>query len=310
MKNSISEKIEKGLSLLNESLENYKKGDYTKANNLRINGNCILDEVQSLMKTQKGKDIMLYGDDNNFGIIYSVFEGNTDKLMECNQKGLVKILNIIKGNNVLLNEFIVYNAITHPENVSDATLYINEVFDIIPKYSKKEFTDANSKLIEAIRKEKLNEFIDIPEDDIKIFDCINSIMMNEKKLGNIKNFVDNKKFLAEHVEKINVNTTKNNINDLYKDKIDEIKSKYDLLLNNNEKKFIQEITNPNVDKKLLFEDLKSNIISIVNKKISNDSEYTEQWLNILENVKNKVYNEADSLPLIAEMIEIKDTINE
>jgi hypothetical protein len=309
MLNKIDIDRENGINILNESLSLYKEGEYDKAYQLYIEAGKILNECHIKSNTVEGKKSMLYGDNRNFGMIYKIFESNVKNLLS-NKDGIKKlnhIMKLIKENKILKNQFDVYNTFTNPTNVIDVKKYITESISLIPHYTKDVLKEENEKLIDIFEKFQLNENVSINEDETKLFETIEFMLLNSKNFNNINEYNKIENVLFEFVNDNNKILTENiSIDEIYKEKIDEMVNKHEQLLNEDEIKLINDVKDENKAKQM-FENYKKSVTKLIKEEINKGVD-VESWNGILDKVNKKVFESNNALIDIAELIEIKNEI--
>lgn len=297
--------------LMNSALKKYEKGDIEGGDRDRKEANRLYDlgerEVDSIQGTT-----MLYGENRNFGTIYKVFEANTSKLFnEKNGKSkLKKVMNLIKENKTLKNEFDIYKALVYPEKVSDAERYVNEAVSMFPEFNRKDVVENNEKFIKLIREMKLDELVDISDDDMNLFEAVEYVMLNKKNFDNINDFVNAKKCITEHIEKNCQYTSvdEGTVDEVYDSGLSSITEKYDKLLNNEEKELIERLSKVE-DKEKYFNESKKQALDMLNEQYSIcDDDNKGKMDSIIENISNREYSEDGFISDIAEFTEIKNTL--
>lgn len=310
MKNSVLKNLKKGLGLFEKSINEYNNGNLDSANIYRHKANVILNEMHDALKTADGQDTLIFGDNRNFGLIYNVFE-NSVKVFgndDVRKKFINEFINTIKKDKVLMVEFMVYNALETPKNVSDSVGYVNDVIEEAKKLDKTKLKESNQKLIDVLRKYGLNETVVPNKDKQTLYENIEFVLFNDKKIGNLTDYQVCVKTLAESVEKNNVNIQQKTLEDFYSEKMSEINEKYEKLLTDEEKLFLTEMEKSKKDRKLVFDKNKEILVKSLNEKINSDNENSAEWAAILEKIEKKTYNDKTSIIDIAEMIEIKNIL--
>lgn len=311
MNNEITENISKGIKLLNEALKQYDNGNSASAYKSYKSAGKFLDEANKRLNTPDGQMSMVYGGNRNFGVAYKIFESNTKELLrdKSSQNKLKKIMSLIKENKVLKSEFDVYNAFTNPVNVENPQEYVNEAISLIKQHSAKEIKENNEKLINLFRECKLNENVNITDDEAELYESIEYMLLNKKDFNNINKYNDIQKMLCEYVSNNNNIILENaNIDDVYEEKLNEVVAKHDKVLNEDEINLIKDMNDPLKAKKL-FNEYKTSVTSLVKEQIENGTD-VEAWNSILEKVNKKVFENKTALTDIAELIEIKNEIEE
>lgn len=310
MKNTVLKNLKKGLGLFEKSINEYNNGNLDSANLYRHKANVILNEMHDALKTVDGQDTLIFGDNRNFGLIYNVFE-NSVKIFgndDVRKKFINEFINTIKKDKTLMVEFMVYNALETPKNVSDSVGYVNDVIEEVKKLDKTKLKESNQKLIGVLRKYGLNETVVPNKEKQTLYENIEFVLFNDKKIGNLTDYQVCVKTLAESVEKNNVNIQQKTLEDFYSEKMSEINEKYEKLLTDEEKLFLTEMEKSKKDRKLVFDKNKEILVKSLNEKINSDNENSDEWATILEKIEKKAYNDKTSIVDIAEMIEIKNIL--
>lgn len=295
--------------LMQSALKKYEEGNIEGAERDRQMANDMYD------KAGVDDTAMLYGENRNFGTIYKVFESNTAKLFKDKNGSakIRKILKLIKENKTLKAEFDIYKALVYPESVTNAENYVNEAVSLIPLLNKKDIVENNQKFIDTIRNLKLDEMIDISDDDLRLYESVEYLMLNKKGFNNINEYANAKKCISEHIEKncnsvvVNENETVDNI---LEKGVKELDENYQNNLNDDEKMLVEKL-NRIKSKEAYFDIAKNDVIKALNEQLSEcDEENQEGLQKIIENVSNMMFNESKFIADAAEFMEIKNTLNE
>lgn len=301
-----------GIKLLTEAISLYENNDLQAAQKKYQEAGKYLGEASRLFETEDGKLSMVYGGNRNFGVIYKVFENNTKELLKnkSSKKQLAKILNTIKENKVLMDEFSVYNAFTNPTDVEDADKYVNESISLIKHYSPETLKENNDKLISVIRECKLDENVMLTDEETELFESIEYLIINKKNFSNLSQYSKIQKILCEHVNENNFVKGENpDFDELYEEKTDEIVKKHENELNEEEIKLIRDVTTNESKAKKLFAENQARAIELVKKEIDK-GEDTDSWKSILESISKKTFNKDTALTDIAEFIEMKNELED
>lgn len=312
MENTINTNIKKGITMLNEAISQYQDGNLSNAYELYKAAGELLGEANETLKTIDGIASMRYGDNRNFAVIYKVFESNTKDMMKTRdgQKNIKRIINLIRENAVLKNEFDAYNAFTNPTNVIDVENYVNEAVSLINKHSIGEIKDANNKFLSVLRNCNINENIDIDDEDAKLYESIEYMILTPKTFNTINQYNSIQKQLCEYVTKNNklVLSESKKLDKLYDEKINEVVAKQEELLNEDEVNLIKETSNVKKAKKL-FSEYKSKVISMIEEQLKSNT-VSNEWKSILNEIKKKEFSQSTALTDIAELIEIHNEIED
>lgn len=309
---------EKGSVLMQQALKKYAKGDFEGGDKDRAEANRYYDLASAEINSEAGKMTQLYGESRNFGIIYNVFEQNIDNLLETeNGKKIIKeCYNLIKSNKVLNEQFKIYDMFEKAENVDDPKGFVNEASNIIGAFDKKLVMENNEKFIKFIHNNKLDEYVDIPEETEKLYEAIEYLVLNKKSYNNVNDFVNAQNIITEHISK----TKKENDDDKqlspeeFENKIEEAEANVVENINQEEKTLLDRfLTTRKQNKKEVFEKFKRKTLRKIKEMIEKSEDDDKmQWNNIYESISSKNFSEnvSDNITNCAEMMEICSTIDE
>lgn len=309
MKSTLRDRIAEGITLIKESLSLYEAGEYEKALEMSGKGELMVSESVDRMGTEDGADEVLYGDNINFGAVYHVFESNAGEMLKTQSDKVGKIMSAISKDKVLLVEFKIYNALTNPENVKDAKSYTESVISMAGVHNKEELKEANRKLVRLMRKMKIDECVDIPSEDAALYESIEYVITTKPSITKAAQYDNTKAFITEEVSKRNIVET-DGVDKTFENRMNEIAERYSSVLTDDEKEFISEVSAPNVNRKEIFESNKEWLLNVFKTKMKEDARRADEWKAFSERVENKQFSEKTALSDIAEMLEIKDVLNE
>lgn len=296
------------IQLLESALNKYKTGNVEIAHRLRKQANEALDTLLTESTNDIVKSNMLYGTGRNFGIIYNVFENNVlNKENNANvKKALKECVHLIKNNKVLSEQFKVYNALTNNKHLSgNVNEYINNVLSVTQPLSESQMIEENDKLIGVIRKYKLNEAIDLDTDKLQFFESIHNLLRYNKNMSNLKdvNIVsESKQIIAEAIDN---NLSAKDTESEYQSELDKLEEKYNQILTDEEKQFIEEVTTCS-NKQELFEQYKSELLKCISDKLQtiNEDDLRSKWLLLNEKIEKSNYDAKTYIVDIAKMVDI------
>ena len=302
---------EKGIVLLKSAIKKYEKGDYEHGDKDRGLANEFFDKVK---KEDTYDDVALYGEGRNFGIIYNVFVENAKKIISENKntKAIKEFITTIRKNKVLNEQFKIYDTFCNKIINCDSDTFINEAINILPYYKNKELVENNNKLIDIIRKNKLDEFIEITDEKINLYESIEYFITNKRTLDNIEAYNANKTVIKENLDNL-VKENQNNktiTKDILDKEINETVNKYTELLNDDEMKLLSELCEGN--KQEVFNRYKNDTIKFVSNQLSlaESTEDKIDWNNVLTKLNLKEYNEKTVLEDISSFINVQNIIAE
>lgn len=293
--------------LMQSALKKYNEGDFESGNKDRHLANELYDQYE-LMTNSESSNI-LYGENRNFGIIYKVIEENASDLLTNKPKlrQYKHIIQLIRENKILRQQFDVYSSLTNATNIKNPSDYVNEVVDTIGSNSAYQIREANDKLIELIRKYNLDELIDISDEQMKLFESIENLLLNKQSSTNAAIRSNAKSIITEYVTKHAIQSSeKTDIDRIFNENIEQLTSKYNQKLNDDEKALIENIFLAK-DKQKLFNQYKTNAIASVNKMLQEASiEDKNDYANIIEKINNKKF---DNNTIVADTAEFAEIIN-
>ncbi len=306
----------KGNLFATQALEKLQDGDMEGFKKDWEEANKHFKLLMQYTESDAGKLQMVYGESLNFGIIMDVILENANKLYEGDKsykKAFQKIVNEIKKDKVLKEQFELYNTFTNKalwENQkSDKTKqYVDNLISMCETYDRKTVSQHNKKLIGMIKEYKLNENVMIDDDTMKLYESIECIMFNNKKVSHLHDIVEAKENIEEYLNEHVISNNKPNID--FEEKLSEITEKYEKELNDDEKRLIEKIENSD-NKEKLFNEYKTKTLSTLseclNKFEGNDR--SELQL-VIEKINNKTYNDKSVLVDISEMIEVMNVMGD
>ena len=310
---------QKGSTLMQQALKKYADGDFEGGDKDREMANKYFDMASMQINSEAGKMSQLYGESRNFGVIYNVFEQNIDNIYQDeSKKHIIKeVYDMIKSDKLLNEQFKIYDMFEKTTDVENVKDFVNETISIINGFDKKQIKECNEKLIKVIKDNKLNEYVDIPEETENLYEAIEYVILNKKTLDNVNNFIKAQNVIAEHIEKNQKESLEENKKSLsfesFKNDLDKEEKKLQENINEDEKKLLDMFTDPKTNKRAVFENYKSETLNKI-KGVMQISEETdrEAWDKVYENVNSKTYSEKMTQNIIncAEMLEICSTIEE
>lgn len=298
----MEDNLQKAIVLMESALRKYKNGDIEGGDSDRNEANRLFDTLAN----EDAELDTLYGESRNFGVIYSVIEGNTSRLNEDKGKRIAykDIINTIREDSTLRNQFKIYEALSNTENIKDPQSYVTEAVSLMPSMSRKRVLESNNKLIGKIKKYNLYEMVDIDDDKMDLFESIEYLMLNKKNFSNLSEYENNKSNIVEYIRNHSVDAQVNeSVND-YGENAVELMRKYSKDLNEDEIKLIKELSECE-DREAYFNDYKTVVMSNLNEmKLKVDNSEKSDIEDIIESLDKKTFNSKTFITDIAEMKEI------
>lgn len=312
MKN-IRQIYEKAAYLMEEALKKYNSGDYAAGDKKRQESNKLYEMAS---RPSCSKDDILYGKCKNFGIIYNVFENNTEKLFKTKRgrKAIADIMKLIMENDTLKTEHSIYNLF----NSIDSTLnekvgiekYVGRLIEAIKPFSAKTLADDNGKLIALFRKYKLNEMVDIDDDTMDFYNAVEYLITHKPVIQNAKKIMESTNIIEEHLKKnITVKPILENVS--VDDIVEVLENKYNYTLNEDERRLLDMITE-NEDTEKTFNDYRQKIIEKINRIAddSQDNTVKSELNGIIENIKKINYTKDNVVDDMVKLAKVEDKLND
>lgn len=312
-----NELYHKGSILLQSALKKYSEGDFEGGDKDREQANYFYDLAKKETDRVGDNITALYGENRNFGTIYHVFKENVKDILKENKntKAIANIVKLIKSNKVLNEEFKIYDAFCNKKINVEPIEYINEALNILPTFTKKELIENNNELIKSIKKYKLDEFIDIDDDTMDLYESIEFLLTNKRSLDNIEDYKKHKNVIKESITKRLTGNIKDVESDIvnekdYRNDLRNIIDKHSKNLTEDEIALMAEICEN--DKKNVFNKYKNETLKFISEQISSsvDLEDKIDWNNILNKVSLKEYNENTIFEDVISFVNIKSIIEE
>ena len=309
---------QKGSVLMQQALKKLAEGDIEGFEKDREEANRYFDMFYAEINSEAGKITQMYGESRNFGVIYNVFEQNIDSLIKTKRgKQILKEgYDLIKNNKILNEQFNIYDLFEKTDKPHNTKDFVNETVSILKNYDKNQIKENNEKFIKFMKRNKLNEFVEIDEETENLYEAIEYVLLNKKNIHNINEFLKAQDVIIEHLEKNkeNINEQKEDLTfEKFNEKVNNEQKEIDENINEEEKKLLDMFTNSKTNKRQMFEDYKRKTLSKINEaiKTSEDAD-KEEWKNIYENINSKTYSDklSENIVNCAEMLEICSTFEE
>lgn len=309
---------EKGSVLMQQALKKLADGDVEGFEKDRKEANRYFDMFYAEINSEEGKISQLYGESRNFGIMYNVFEQNMNNLIgsEKGKKIIKEGYDLIKNNKILNEQFNIYDMFEKTNNSYNAKDFVNEMVSLIKKYDKQQIKENNEKFIKFMRKNKLDEYVEIPEDVENLYEAIEYVILNKKNIHNINDFLKAQNTIVEYLErdkqKINEKIEKVTF-EKFNEKLNDKQKEIDENINDEEKKLLDMFIDKKTNKREMFENFKRNTLEKLQEAINTSEESDkESWKQVYENINKKQYSDklTENIVNCAEMMEICSTIDE
>ena len=315
MDNNIRDLYTRANTLMQGALNKYTDGNIEAADKERKQANELYDMAEKYISMQAGNQEMIYGENKNFGLAYSIIETNVPKwfMNKKKSRAISEIKKLISENKVLKKQFDIYNALKSINENVDVTEYLNSVLEQTPVFSKKEISENNQKLIDIIHKYKGNELVVITDDDAKLYEAIEYILTNKKTLSNLNECLACKgvivDYLKEHIEKNSFD--KIDIDNTFDVAISKSQEMYESL-NDHERDLVENMAKYGNNTEDAFNGIKKEVYGCLYESFSNSNTEDEKdrWGNVMKQIDEMRYKEEDGIDNIIKLYQIKNTIEQ
>lgn len=253
----------------------------------------------------------------NFGQIYEAINNNVNLILDKKNK-LNECILLIKNNDILLNEWHLYNQLFNEENIEKHKDFIKESINEFKQYSSEDIKGANKKLNDAFDKLNISENIKYAP----LYTILDKLITEKYSIKDINvklNYIDqayeymiNEKIGAKNV--IDENNYKGDKTLLLNIMIQKFNNKYNETMNESEKLLFKEIISAktNEDKQHIYNNIKNDCLSQLNELIkeSENVDVKEKFLTLKEQLLNENYNKDSYLNDIYTILEKKSVLEE
>lgn len=269
----------------------------------------LIDEANKIVDMIK-KDEELTYECKNFGIANYIFENSLPNLFKTNKNVVKEFINTIKEDDNLLNQFRFFYSLKNFNNNLNAKEYLNESLNIIQNnINTKTLNDSNKKLSNIIEKYNIKPSETISEDKLQYFNDCDFLFKNRKKLTNLASINETTnnviKYMTENAKPLN-DTNKSLVDD-----INNFISKNSSSLNTEEKEFVKNILNSDIEKrKNAFNGLKNECIDILHDTLKNTTDIDEinDLKEIKEQLSNKEFCSETLIKDVNKLLEIREVL--
>lgn len=313
MEDNYQDFYHKGAVLMQSALKKYAEGDFEGGNKDREEANRNFDAAEQETTAEVEKVNSLYGESRNFGVIYKVIEENTNNLYndEKKRKAFKPIIRLLKEDKNLNTQFKLYDALKNPKCVDNVPTYVDEALNLAKSsINEKKIRESNDKLLKAVQKAKLYEYVDIDDDEMELYENVEYLLLNNVTFQSLNEWSAAKARVRGYVTEHNLNESKDSISEPeYKEKFREITEKYSKGLTDDEYKLISEIYEAK-NKGVLFEKTKWDAINTLTEYAKTNDSDKDEVASIIEKINEKQYNEKTLISDIAELVEISQIMKE
>lgn len=302
--------------LMNGALKKYADGKFEEGDKDRELSNKLFDKLKNIENNVQYRTDSIYGENRNFGIIYNIFENNTEQLFKSKngRNAIREIVTLIRENKILRTEHTVYNLFKNIEESLNRQIgiegYVKKLVETIKPVSKSAIIENNNKLISLFRKYKLNEEININDNLKHVYESIEFLLTHTPNLQNVKAYIKAENIIEENLKENIVSRKLNediNIGQVLLD----LTNKYKYSLNEDEQKVI-DLLSENQDTEQIYNNYKVKVVENINNIIKScDNSTIKANLNEVVNTINGMkFSKQTVVDDIIKLIKIEDKLND
>lgn len=273
----------------------------------------LMENVNEAYKSYK-KDRSLVYECSNFGLANYIFEDALPTLFKSNKNAIKEFISLVKEDKNLATQVRFYQALKKYNNSLDAKDYLNEMIELTTQnINPRTLNESMKKVSNIMKKHEIKPNERLSDELVGLFESCDYLFKNKKKLTNLSNvneaFNNVVSYMQSHSEN-KVNESKESFNTL----IDEFEKKYGNMLSEAERDFVKEITqakenDKNNKKEKLFNKLKNECLSLIDKLLSESNDDDTSGLNaIKEQITSKDFCHETLVQDMAKLLEIRDIL--
>ena len=273
----------------------------------------LMENVNEAYKSYK-KDRSLVYECSNFGLANYIFEDALPTLFKSNKNAIKEFISLVKEDKNLATQVRFYQALKKYNNSLDAKDYLNEMIELTTQnINPRTLNELMKKVSNIMKKHEIKPNERLSDELVGLFESCDYLFKNKKKLTNLSNvneaFNNVVSYMQSHSEN-KVNESKESFNTL----IDEFEKKYGNMLSEAERDFVKEITqakenDKNNKKEKLFNKLKNECLSLIDKLLSESNDDDTSGLNaIKEQITSKDFCHETLVQDMAKLLEIRDIL--
>lgn len=270
----------------------------------------LMQDANSIAKEMKNIDSLTY-ECKTFGQSNYIFEDVLPDLFKKNKNIVKEFITLIKEDKNLLSQFQFLSALNKYKKSLDAEKYIQESLDLVQKDINIEtLNESNAKLAKLLHKYEIHPSHAIDENDNHFFESCDYVIRNKKKLNNLCQTNENLNYIKEYIMSHAQETALEKNNDII-NSISSFDSKYNQLLNVNEKKILKNILSSDENQnKVAFNDLKNECLTLTSQLIENTNNADEKnkLLNIKKNINNLEFSPSNLLENITKILNVREVL--
>lgn len=273
----------------------------------------LMENVDEAYKSYK-KDRSLVYECSNFGLANYIFEDALPTLFKSNKNAVKEFISLVKEDKNLATQVRFYQALKKYNSSLDAKDYLNEMIELTTQnINPRTLNESMKKVSNIMKKHEIKPNERLSNELVGLFESCDYLFKNKKKLTNLSNvneaFNNVVSYMQSHSEN-KVNESKESFNTL----IDEFEKKYGNMLSEAERDFVKEITqakenDKNNKKEKLFNKLKNECLSLIDKLLSESNDDDTSGLNaIKEQITSKDFCHETLVQDMAKLLEIRDIL--
>lgn len=273
----------------------------------------LMENANSAYKDYK-RDRSLVYECSNFGLANYIFEDALPTLFKTNTNAVKEFISLVKEDKNLGTQVRFYRAMKNYNTSLNASEYLTEMVELAKKnINPKTLQESINKASALIKKYEIKPNERISDEVMGLYESCDYLFKNNRKLTNLSNVneaFNNVVAYMKNNASEKLNESKKSFNSL----IEEFEKKYSNMLTEAEQEFVREITKAkegdrNNKKSKLFEKLKSDCLTIIEKLLKESSADEAVGLNaIKEQIESKTFSHETLVQDVAKLLEIRDIL--
>lgn len=258
---------------------------------------------------------------NNLGIINAIFLENLSEILKKKNGGKIikEYASLIRKNKPLMKEYMVYNHIENLKKSENVKEHVMEAISYMDDVNLKDLKLLHEKIYNILESNNIKK--DIMLQNKNLYESIESLIFNRKKIKFISENIKNIGLIKEHIENKPQGPEESKEEEIISENIDGLltialnnfNEKYESLLTEDEKKVFKEITSSHnkEEKENAFENQRKECLRLTNEYISltEDVDTKAKLLNVKEKLLEQKFDEKSYMEDMLSLIELKETFN-
>lgn len=269
-----------------------------------------IGEMENVYDEMRRDEALSYENEDSFGATDAIFESALYNLYLENKPAIKEYMATIKEDKNLHSQFMFFNTLKQCKKDFDKVKYLQEATDLALKgINPKTLRESNKKLRNVLKKYSIKPTSFLDEEDLRFYRLCDTMFASPRSLSNLAKLNETFNQVSELLEsRIKIQDEKNE----KAMTINEFTSKYNKILTEGEKEFINTLLDSDNDekRKAMYEEFKSACIKNIESDLKTaDSSMKPRLNKLLETVTNKPYNKDTVILDIVKIMEVNELFN-